>query len=405
MPTKTRPNPARSSPKSAAAAVAAVAASANAAAPAHAPSGEKFVLVLQGGGALGAYQAGAYAGLAEAGIHPDWIAGISIGAINAAIIAGNPPETRVARLRAFWSLVSSGLQGAQLLPGEIGRAMFNETSSALAATFGIPGLYKPRLPPAWMFPPGASEALSLYDTAPLLQSLDDHVDFAYLNAHGPRLSIGAVNIVSGNFKYFDTAEHDLEPLHVMASGALPPGFPPVLIGRDAYWDGGLVSNTPLQYVLDGDGPRSDMCVFQVDLFSASGQMPKNLSDVAEREKDIRFSSRTRLNTDVFKELQTLRRAAQRLYDKLPAELQADADAQILKADGCDAAVTIVHLIHRDKSYETQSKDNEFSRLSVDEHWEAGLADVRRTLADRRWTERVMPEYGVTVLDLTDKSKT
>ena len=365
-----------------------------------AATGEKIVLVLQGGGALGAYQAGAYQGLAEAGLEPDWIAGISIGAINAAIIAGNPPERRVGRLREFWHLVSSELQGEPVMPGEIARSMFNETSSALAAAFGIRGFYKPRLPPGWLFPPGSSEALSLYDTAPLLGTLAKLIDFEHLNSHGPRVSVGAVNVMSGNFKYFDTGEHDLGPEHIMASGALPPGFPPVMIGSEFYWDGGIVSNTPLQFVLDGEGRRNDMCVFQVDLFSAAGTLPKNLSDVTEREKEIRFSSRTRLYTDVFEALQTLRRAAGRLYEKLPADLRQDIDAQFLSAESCDAAVTIVHLIHRQRSYETQSKDYEFSRLSVVEHWEAGLADVRRTLANPVWQERRKPEFGVTVLDLT-----
>ena len=362
---------------------------------------EKTVLVLQGGGALGAYQAGAYEALVEAGIEPTWIAGISIGAINAAIIAGNPPERRVERLKAFWNEVSSGLQGSPFMIGEFARAFFNETNAAAGATFGIPGFFHPRLPPPAFAPPGSLEALSFCDTAPLRDTLLSLVDFDFIRAGSTRLSVGAVNIRSGNFAYFDSKECELVPEHIMASGALPPGFPPVIIEGEAYWDGGLVSNTPLQYVLDDDGPREDMLVFQVDLFSARGRMPKTIGDVSQREKDIRYSSRTRLNTDVFREIQTLRRAAKRLTAKLPNELQDDADAQLLKGSGCDAAITIVHLIYRQAAYETESRDYEFSRLSVEEHWAAGRNNVRRTLGNKAWKRRTRPSHGVAVLDLAE----
>lgn len=362
---------------------------------------EKIVLVLQGGGALGAYQAGAFEALAEAGIVPDWIAGISIGAINAAIIAGNPPEQRVARLKAFWDRVSSGFQGSSLTSGGLAREVFNEWNAATGAIFGVPGFFTPRFPSPLWSPPGTPAALSFYDTEPLAETLRELVDFALI-AKGPvRLSVGAVNVTSGNFVYFDSQDRSLAPEHIMASGALPPGFAPVVIDGEAFWDGGLVSNTPLQYVLDDGGPRDDTLVFQVDLFSARGRMPKTIGDVAEREKDIRFSSRTRLNTDVFKQLQTLRQAARRLTAKLPKDLQADPDAALLRGDSCDAAVTIVHLIHRQAAYETGTKDYEFSRLSVQEHWKAGRDDVHRTLRHKAWRNRTRPTQGVTVLDLTE----
>jgi NTE family protein len=186
----------------------------------------------------------------------------------------------------------------------------------------------------------------------------------------------------------------------MASGALPPALPAIVIDGAAYWDGGLVSNTPLQYVLDGGSPCDDMCIFQVDLFSARGQLPQTLSDVLQREKEIRFSSRTRLNTDVMRELQTLRRAASRLYRKLPEALKSDPDALILEDHGCDAAITIVQLIHRAAAYETLSKDYEFSRVSIEERWEAGCADVRRTLTHKAWKTRTRPTEGVATFDLT-----
>jgi NTE family protein len=364
---------------------------------------EQAVLVLQGGGALGAYQAGVYEELATNGHAPEWISGISIGAINAALIAGNPPKRRVKRLRSFWETVSSGLLAGPAVPGEQGRSMFNEASASLTAMFGLPGFFEPRIPPAFAFPPGAPEALSYYKTAPLRQTLEDLIDFDLINTGKTRLSVGAVNIRTGNFAYFDNRQQSIGPEHIMASGALPPGFPPIEIDGEYYWDGGLVSNTPLQFVLD-EVPRPDMLIFQVDLFSARGPKPRTLSEVSERKKDIRYSSRTRLNTDVFQHCQTLRRAAYRLVSRFPEEVSNDPDARLLRELCCNAAVTIVHLINRRKNYATQSKDYEFSRHSVEEHWDSGIQDVRRTFRHKAWQTRAKPKEGVTVFDLTRDAK-
>ncbi|MBI1180559.1 MAG: patatin-like phospholipase family protein [Alphaproteobacteria bacterium] len=359
----------------------------------------KTVLVLQGGGALGAYQGGVYEALAAGDHTPDWLAGISIGAINAAIIAGNPPERRVERLTEFWETVSGYLRAEPLLPGVAAREVFNNASAGWAATLGLPGFFVPRFPPFAFYPPGAPQALSVYDTSPLRATLERLADFDLINSGRLRLSIGAVNIRTGNFAYFDTAHQQVCPDHVLASGALPPGFPPVEIDGEYYWDGGLVSNTPLEYVLE-ERPRQDMLIFQIDLFSARGPVPETLADVEERAKDIRFSSRTRLNTDVAKELQELRQAANRLCAKLPEHLRDDPDARRFQEISCGAAITIVHLIHRRKNYFTQSKDAEFSRFSVAEHWRAGATDVRRTFDHPAWQDRGKAEAGVTVLDLT-----
>jgi NTE family protein len=359
---------------------------------------EQTVLVLQGGGALGAYQAGVYEALAGCGHALDWISGISIGALNAALIAGNPPERRIERLREFWETVSSRLLAEPVMPGEQARSLFNEASASFAAMFGLPGFFEPRIPPAIAFPPGASAALSVYETQPLRRTIERLVDFELINAGEIRLSVGAVNVRTGNFVYFDSRRQAIGPEHIMASGALPPGFPPIEIDGEHYWDGGLVSNTPLQYVLD-EVPRPDMLIFQVDLFSARGPMPRTLSEVGEREKDIRYSSRTRLNTDVFRQNQSFRRAAHRLVARLPSDLQNDPDAKMLQESSCDAAVTIVHLIHRRKNYFTQSKDFEFSRHSVEEHWESGMQDVRRTLRHKAWQARTRPTQDVTIFDL------
>ncbi len=214
------------------------------------PTSEKNILVLQGGGALGAYQAGAYEALKNTGNELSWIAGISIGAINAAIIAGNRPENRVAKLREFWNKLSSGLQGVSFIPGDNGRSLFNELSSLTAAMFGIPGFYSPRMISPFFSWPGTASATSFYDTAPLRETLLELVDFKLINDGSTRLSVGAVNVQSGNFRYFDTTTDKITVDHIIASGALPPGFPPVLIEGQYYWDGGLVSNTPLHHVLD-----------------------------------------------------------------------------------------------------------------------------------------------------------
>jgi NTE family protein len=371
--------------------------------PSTAPGHERFVLVLQGGGALGAYQAGAYEALDEVGLLPDWVAGISIGAINAAIIAGNPQDARVGRLRTFWENASSWLQGNPAFEGTQYREMFNYMSAAAVSTVGVPGFFEPRFPPASVMPQGSLAALSVYDSTPLKGTLDALVDFNYLKqGRGKvRLSVGAVNVRTGNFAYFDSHDCDIQPEHVIASGALPPGLPPVLIEGEAYWDGGLVSNTPLQYILDYTTERSDKCIFQLDLFSARGAMPQNLLEVAQREKEIRYSSRTRLNTDAFEETQTIRRAVRRLLDKMPPPEKPDDDWDLLQNFACDSAVTIVHLIYRKAAYDTHAQDYEFSRFSVEEHWQAGRNDMRRTLRHRKWRERVKPKMGVHVLDLAD----
>jgi Predicted esterase of the alpha-beta hydrolase superfamily len=356
------------------------------------------VLVLQGGGALGAYQAGVFEALAENHASPDWVAGISIGAINAALIAGNAPEERCAALRGFWERVSRELPYRLGEPLGFARRAFNEASALYAASFGLPGFFTPRLPmplPAW---PAELAQLSLYDTAPLRKTLLELVDFDRLNRGDMRFSVGAVNMLSGNFAYFDNTERTIGPEHIMASGALPPGFPPVEIDGEWYWDGGLVSNTPLQYVLD-NRPLCAMTVFQVDLFSSRGIIPRTLADVDQRVKDIRYSSRTRLGTDLSRQLQKLRAAASRLSEKLPPELRDDPDLATLMSCHPEGPVAIMHLINRASGYESNSKDYEFSRMTVEEHWSDGKADALYSLAHPDWTGRVLGSDDIKTFDL------
>ena len=273
---------------------------------------ERVALVLQGGGALGAYQAGVYEDLAESGVQPDWIAGISIGGINAAIIAGNPPNTRVDRLREFWTQVTSETSrhwfGWAEGKGDSARDALNHFSANLALMHGAKGFFSARPLSPWLQPSGTLEATSFYDTRELKRTLERLVDFDRLNAGLVRFSAGAVNVRTGNFVYFDTTTHTIQPEHVMASGALPPGFPAIEIEGEHYWDGGLVSNTPLQWVVESE-PRRDTLAFQVDLWSARGDFPRTMLNAMTREKEIRYSSRTRAGTDQFKRVQKLRCAA------------------------------------------------------------------------------------------------
>ncbi|MBX9885430.1 MAG: patatin-like phospholipase family protein, partial [Novosphingobium sp.] len=266
-------------------------------------------LVLQGGGALGSYQAGVIEALDDAGIEIDWVAGISIGAINAAIVAGNPPERRVERLAAFWDKMTSALPSFPIFPNDIIREMVHEWSAGMVLATGVPGFFKPRLIPPSFAAPGTAGALSYYDSTPLKETLDSLIDWDRVNDGPVRLSVGAVDVISGNFRYFDSKMERLDARHVMASGALPPGLPPVEIDGRLWWDGGLVSNTPLTHVLDNQ--HEAMLVFQVDLFSAATEPPRTIMDVVAREKEIRFSSRTRQVSDQLMKLRQEREAIRR----------------------------------------------------------------------------------------------
>jgi NTE family protein len=363
------------------------------------PAQARRVLVLQGGGALGSYQAGAYQALCHHDFEPQWIAGISIGAINAAIIAGNPREKRIAKLKEFWEMASSPVPWQPMLHSDRAHSIYNETSAAVIAAFGVPGFFTPRFPPPQFFPSSSLDALSFYDTAPLRATLERLVDFDLINNNGVRLSLGAVNIVTGNFCYFDNTKQKIGPEHVMASGALPPGFPAVEIDGEFFWDGGIASNTPLDYVLDQESVE-DLLIFQVDLFSARGRLPQTLLEAAEREKDIRFSSRTRMNTDKNKQIHNTRKALRDLIARLPDHLRDDPAYAILHQAAEENTVTVVHLIYRKRDYEASSKDYDFSRLNMLEHWKSGEQDVYVSMHHPDWLQQ--PQNGETMVtwDLT-----
>jgi len=403
------------------------------------PPFDCIALLLQGGGALGAYQGGVYQGLAEADLHPDWVAGISIGAINSALIAGNPPERRIDQLRGFWGAITlKPLFGAPaaLDPladvgagdgtpadhvGELWKKVFDDTlalwgapsfaprgyvarnlaslvNAWLAATLGAPGMFAPRMVSPWLQPPGTLEATSYYDTSRLRATLERFVDFDRINSGEMRFSVGAVNVTSGNFVYFDNTSHTIGPEHVMASGALPPGFPAVEIEGENYWDGGLVSNTPLQWVLENEA-RQDTLAFQVDLWNARGGCPRTLSEVETRLKEIQYSSRTRANSDQFKYVQKIRKTLGDLLSQVPEDLRVTPEYKLLWTQADRKVYNLVQLIYRSRDYEGGFKDYEFSHRSMEDHWRAGYNDTVRTLRHPEVLERPVSADGVFTFDL------
>jgi NTE family protein len=346
---------------------------------------ERIALLLQGGGALGAYQGGVYQALAEHDLHPDWVAGISIGAINAALIAGNPPQRRVERLREFWETVSRSPVGIPYFksiefPNEFAHTLVNQARAWNILMFGAPHFFSPRMPPPTLWPHGKADQASYYDTSPLKPTLERLVDFDLVNAGPMRFSVGAVNVRSGNFIYFDSTTHRIRTEHVMASGSLPPGFPATEIDGEYYWDGGLVSNTPLLWVLE-QRPRFDTLAFQVDLWNARGEPPRDMTEVEVRHKEIAYSSRTRAATDEYKYIQQRRIAFANLLKRLPDDLRNSEEAKLLAPDADDKVCNIVHLIYRAKKYEGIAKDFEFSRRTMEEHWQSGYEKTVRSLAD------------------------
>ncbi|WP_188056015.1 patatin-like phospholipase family protein [Sphingosinithalassobacter sp. CS137] len=362
------------------------------------PLPDCVALVLQGGGALGSFQAGVIEALDEAAIAVDWVAGISIGAVNAAIIAGNPPERRIERLRAFWDMVTSALPSLPVSLHDPARELAHEWSAAMVMWTGVPGFFRPRPLPPMLASAGSPGALSFYDSAPLAATLETLIDWDLLNDGPVRLSVGAVNVETGNFRYFDTEDERIDVRHVMASGALPPGLPPVEIDGSWYWDGGLVSNTPLTHVLDRQ--QVPMLVFQVDLFAAAADRPQTIMDVLAREKEIRYSSRTRQVSTERMRLRLEREAIRKVLAKLPPELHDDPDVRALEAQAAEKPVSLVHLIYRANAWEGGSRDFEFSHRSMAEHWHAGGRAVAQTMANARLIARNIQDGRTAAFDLT-----
>jgi NTE family protein len=262
---------------------------------------------------------------------------------------------------------------------DIQRQLVNQVRAIGTLLLGAPNFFVPRMPPPTVWRPGSPDKAGYYDNSPLRATLEQLVDFDRINTGEMRFSVGAVDISSGNFTYFDTKTHRICYEHVAASGSLPPGFPATKIGDCYFWDGGLISNTPLEWVLDAR-PRRDTLAFQVDLWNARGELPKDMIEVEVRHKEIIYSSRNRAATDRYKYVQKLRVALARLLEQLPDKLRDSDDAKLLLAEADDKVCNIVQLIYRARPYEGIAKDFEFSRRTMEEHWQTGYHNARQTLA-------------------------
>jgi NTE family protein len=351
----------------------------------------QVVLVLQGGGALGAYQVGVYEAMHDAGVEPDWVIGTSIGAINAALIVGNPPDRRMERLTAFWKGVETRAPAAGPLaamwPG-------NLLGNLATITKGIPGFFEPN-PAAWRGPQAivGVEAASYYSTAPLLEALESLADFDYLADCPTRLTVGAVNVRTGRMRYFDSSNERLGPEHVMASGALPPAFPAVAIDGEWYWDGGIYSNTPIEVVFD-ENPRRDSVVFAASVWQHEGPEPRSLAQVMARRKDVQFASRADSHIAKQKQIHHLRHVIRELARQLPAAGRADAAVRELASWGCGTTMHVVRLLAPRLHGEDQAKDIDFSPTGIRERWKAGYADTQAMIERSPWDDAFDSREGV-----------
>jgi NTE family protein len=351
----------------------------------------QIVLVLQGGGALGSYQAGVYQALHEAGIEPDWIIGTSIGAINASLIAGNEVDNRLARLQEFWRRMEQKtiFNFRDVFPG------FNEKLSYWATiTHGIAGFFRPNplahAGDAFVLGP---ERAGYYTTTPLQRTLEELVDFDLLNRCRPRLTVGAAHVRTSQMRYFDSRDCEISVKHVMASGALPPAFPAVRIEGELYWDGGILSNTPTEAVFD-DNPRRDSLIFSVHLWNPDGSEPTTMAEVFNRQKDIQYSSRIATQITRLQQAHRLRHIINELAARLPESERSSKAVRELASYGCQTRMHVVRLLAPRLDRENHTKDIDFSADGIAQRWEAGYAHAKAALARAPWEGEFDPLSGV-----------
>lgn len=352
----------------------------------------QIVLVFQGGGALGAYQAGVYQALHDAGIEPDWVIGTSIGAINGAIIAGNPPETRLAQLDAFWSRVApSGSVTGGWLP-----AVDDWWRRASIFMQGIPAFFSPS-PHAWLGMQASlgREHAAFYSTRPLRETLVKLVDFDYLAAGAVRLTVGAVHVANARMRYFTNRDAPLTVEHVMASAAFPPGFPSVQLDGEAYWDGGIYSNTPLEAVLD-DRPRRSSVIFAVQLWPAVGREPESILEAMVRQRDIQYSSRAQSHLERQRQIHRLRHVIRELESFIPESMRKTQPVEDLLAWGCGTTMQVLELDAPSFGDDDLHKDIDFSPTGIARRRAAGYDDTRRMIKRAPWREPMDPMEGVAV---------
>ncbi|MFM9853133.1 MAG: patatin-like phospholipase family protein [Sphingomonadaceae bacterium] len=348
----------------------------------------QIVLVFQGGGALGAYQIGVYQALHEAGIEPDWVIGTSIGAINAALIAGNAPADRLDKLREFWRRVEHG----KMFDGPMAN-LFSPMRTMSAIMSGIPAFFTPN-PLAFLGQKVqlGAESAGYYSVQPLRETLSDLVDFDVVNSGPTRLTVGAANVQTSEMRYFDSRDTPLDLRHVMASGALPPAFPAVRIDGELFWDGGIVSNTPVEAVFD-DNPRSNAMVFAVHLWNPHGAEPQSIWEVTNRQKDIQYSSRAHSHIKRQRQIHKLRHVIQKLSLLVPDNADIDEDLAILRSYGCETKMHVVRLLAPQLDNEDHTKDVDFSPRGIRERWEAGYAHTSRMLEKAPWRAEADPLEG------------
>jgi NTE family protein len=359
----------------------------------------QIVLVLQGGGALGSYQAGVYQALHEAGIEPDWVIGTSIGAINGSLIAGNAPESRLVRLKEFWKRMEQNPAWALRtgVPGVDDKLAYWST-----VTGGIPGFFRPN-PLAHAgdsFPLGADHA-GFYSTAPLENTLRELVDFDLANRGTPRLTVGAAHVGTSQMRYFDSRDGELTVKHIMASGALPPAFPAVRIDGELYWDGGILSNSPTEAVFD-DNPRRDSLIFSVHLWNPVGTEPTTMGEVLNRHKDVMYSSRIASQIERQQQAHRLRHVINQLAERLPENERSDAAVRDLISYGCSTRMHVVRLLAPQLDRETHTKDVDFSPSGIMQRWDAGYAHTRSVLARAPWIGEFDPLSGVVLHEHMDE---
>lgn len=353
---------------------------------------EQTALLLQGGGALGSYHHGVYEALCEAGHEFDWVVGTSIGGIQCAIIAGNPPERRLERLREFWDRITWPQYGPAPPADASARKAVNLASAMTAMLWGQPGFFRPHMPPLFPWSLSFGPQISHYDVSPLRETLEALIDFELLNDGGTRLSLGAVEVETGCHVYFDSRHQRIDIRHVLATGALPPAFPPVAIDGHTYWDGGLLSNTPLSAVVNDNPRRSTLC-FMVDLFDPKGLTPTDMDELEDRRKDIIYASRSHVQLEDQSRLHALRRAVDRLFKALPESAREDPELRALGALGCTTTMQVVHVVYRGQAYHSSLKDFTFLPATLEDHRRCGYEEACRVLARRPWDQQPVSPYG------------
>lgn len=360
---------------------------------------ERIAYVFQGGGALGAYQLGIFKALSENEYHPDWVIGTSIGSINGALIAGNKPENRIARLQEFWDLVSRVVIPGFTPHDDQTRQWFNYLSAQSSLLFGQPGMFSPRVKNPLLETNGSADTISYYVATPLRKTLESLVDWDILNSGKIRFSVGAVEVQKGKAVFFDTNKQTLTPDHILASCALPPAFAAVKIEHEYFWDGGVLSNTPVQAIINDSHHVNTLC-FMANLFDSFGLNPKTLDDVMKRYKDIMYSSQDRMHLQAFLEILRLRREIHFLYQKMPEEIQKQPDVKKIYENECiDTMMHFVRFLYTAPHSELSSKDFEFSTLSIEERIAAGYKDGLTAIEKSPWLNPIAADIGVAIHEI------